>query len=221
MERHADVELHRLALRCDFDELVHRRDRTRDHGLLRLVVVGDLARPGVDLGDQRLDLVESHLAQRDHPAGADRHGILHALGAVADQPHGVDERQRAGGDVGRVLAETVSGREVRLLTERAIGRDRDRQSARLGVGRQRQLIVRPLETELADRLGERSVGLVERLARDRVTLGELLAHAGKLGTLASEQKGAWHAVQHSAAHPTRSRPGFGIRRANPDYRRRL
>ena len=50
---------------------------------------------------------------RRHRARADRHGLLHVAAAIAHQPHGIGERQRAGRDVRRVLAEAVAGDERR------------------------------------------------------------------------------------------------------------
>ena len=44
---------------------------------------------------------------------ADRHRLLHVAAAAPHDPQRVGERERAGGDVGRVLAEAVAGDERR------------------------------------------------------------------------------------------------------------
>ena len=52
-----------------------------------------------------------------------------------------------------------------------------------------ELVLGPFEAETAERLAERRVGLVEGLAADRKGVGERLAHADLLRSLAGKDEG--------------------------------
>ena len=71
----------------------------------------DLALGG--LGARLRDLVGVEPEDRGHRAFAGRHGLLHVAPAAPHQPQRVAEREGAGGDVRRVLAEAVAGDERR------------------------------------------------------------------------------------------------------------
>ena len=85
---------------------------------------------------------------RRHRARADRHRLLHVAAAPPHDAQRVGERERAGGDVRRVLAEAVAGDERRrdaARREQPARRDADGEDRRLRVLGQRQLILGPLE----------------------------------------------------------------------------
>ena len=62
----------------------------------------------------------------------------------------------------------------------------------------------PSKHDAAERLAERGVGLVEGLAADREGLGERLAHADLLRTLAGKQEGDHGCGTTAAAAMSRS-----------------
>ena len=145
---------------------------------------------------------------RGHRARADRHRLLHVAAAPPHDPQRVGERERAGGDVGRVLAEAVAGDERRADSpcdvEQPARGDADREDRRLRVLGQRQLILGPFEAQAAERLAERGVGLGERLAADRKRVGERLAHADLLRTLSGKDEGDHWCDTAAAAAISRS-----------------
>ena len=71
---------------------------------------------------------------------------------------------------------------------------------------QRQLILGPFEAQTAQRLAERGVGFVERLAADRKGLGQRLAHADLLRSLSGKNEGDqwWGTAAAAMSRSTRS-----------------
>ena len=110
--------------------------RAGDDGLLRVVEVGrldDLAQLARGLRAACDDGAAVEAEDRRHRAGADRHRLLHRLGAKAHQRQRVGEAQRAGGDERRVFAERVAGDDVgrgrRLAPARRDSRRRRRSAS--------------------------------------------------------------------------------------------
>ena len=64
-----------------------------------------------------------------------------------------------------------------------MGGNADRENGRLGVFREPQHWLGPLEAEARERHSERVVGLLERAARDDEALGEVAPHADTLRPL--------------------------------------
>ena len=167
----------------------------------------DLALGG--LGARLRDLFGVEAEDRRHRAVADRHRLLHVAAAAPHDPQRVGEREGAGRDVGRVLAEAVAGDErgrEPARREQAVGGDADRQDRRLRVLGQRQLVLGAVEEEAAQRLAERRVGLVERLAADRKRVGQRLAHADLLRSLSGKDEGdhGWDTAAAAMSRSTRS-----------------
>ena len=79
-------------------------------GALKLATHTSLLGPAA--GD--LDQVVVEAEHRGHRARVVVAGLVHRVGALADQAHAVVERQRAGGGERGVLAEAVAGAEARL-----------------------------------------------------------------------------------------------------------
>ena len=81
--------------------------------------------------------------------------------------------------------------EPGLGLEHPHGREADRHQGRLGIGRQRQLVLRPLEHQRATGSGPSAViDLVEHGAGRGKALGQVLAHADGLAALARKHERA-------------------------------
>ena len=91
--------------------LVERVDGPAEHELAGGVVVGDHEAQARGEGAHALTVAAEH---RDHAAGVALAGVGHRGRALVDEPHGVLELQRAGGDQRGVLAERVAGGGARL-----------------------------------------------------------------------------------------------------------
>ena len=138
-----------------------------------------------------LQLSLGQLEERGHGSDSRRHGLLHVAAAPADQAHGIGERQAAGGDQGRILAQTVPRDEVGRgadLPEDGERGGRDREQRGLRVFRELESVLRAFETQAGDRESESIVGLFEHAARGGVRIGESFAHARGLRALAGEEK---------------------------------
>ena len=122
----------------------------------------------------------------------DRHRLLHVAAAPPHDPDRVAKRERAGGHVRRILAEAVAGDDAGMNAARRQHASRggaDGQDGRLGVFRQRQLVLGPVEAQAGQRPAERGVGLVERRPRFGKRLGQRPSHADFLRSLSGKQKG--------------------------------
>ena len=92
----------------------------RHNGLVRLVLVGELADTGVDLGDEFFHCSEIHFPQHDHATRSDWHGVLHERRSLPHELHCGAEVQGPGGNVSRILTEAVAGGEVGGQTQGSI-----------------------------------------------------------------------------------------------------
>ena len=109
-------------------------------------------------------------------------------------------RQAAGGGKRRIFAERMAGHEggIALEIEPGLGlqhadrREADRHQGRLGVGRQGQVLGRPLPHEGGELLGEGLVHLVENGPGLREGIGQGLAHADRLAALPGKNECARH-----------------------------
>ena len=139
------------------------------------------------------------------------HRLLHELAAQVHQADRVGERERAGRDQRRVLAERVARRRRRARapvarSQHAQRRDAGGQDRRLRVGGERQLLLGPLEAELRQREAERGVGLVEHRRAPRARRrASARAHADLLRALAREQE----RERRTPASPPHHRRGPG------------
>ena len=93
------------------------------------------------------------------------------------------------------------GRGADVGQDAALAQDRDdchgrREDRGLRVGRQRELLRRPLEAELREVVAEDPVGLVEDAPGRAERRREVLAHADGLGALAGKEKSGRHASPH-------------------------
>ena len=135
----------------------------------------------------RARFVDRRPDQRGHPAGADRHGVLHEPAAHAHDLRGLGRRQAADADDRAVLAEGVAGHDVApgraAFFEHGVNRGRHGENRRLRVLGELELIVGTFEAELRDREAERGVDVVEDAARGRERLGDVLPHSGVLAPL--------------------------------------
>ena len=129
---------------------------------------------------------------------ADRHRLLHVASAAAHDRDRVAKRERAGGDVRRVLAKAVSGDEGRArcrARQHAARRDAGGQDRRLRVLGQRQLILGPLEaeraqtTQMAARRRVKAASASSNVGAGlREALGERLPHADLLRSLSGKDE---------------------------------
>ena len=154
------------------------------------------------------------LAQRAEPAGVEaddrghRAGALvldgrHAAAALGHQAHAVLGGDRAGGHGGGVLAEAVAGDEVGPqagLARQGVDGERQGEDRGLGDIRARQLLLRPVAVEVAQRQAGHLAGAVD-VAFEQVAAGlqQLRAHADALRALTGEQEGG---LRHSAGAPS-------------------
>ena len=126
-----------------------------------------------------------------HAALAGRNGLLHGLSACLDEAHGVGKAVGAGGHVGRPLAQRVSGSQRGLDAmerQHAQGCYAHGENRRLGVFRELELFLRPLEDQLREQEAGGFVGLGEGVAGNGKTLGKFAAHAYALRTLPRKEK---------------------------------
>ena len=105
---------------------------------------------------------------RRHRALADRHRRLHGVAADAQQPRRIGDRERAGRGERRIFAERMAGDVGDLVLQRKAARlerpdrrQRHRHQRRLGVGGQRQRLLRPFPHQLGELFAERVVDLLE------------------------------------------------------------
>jgi hypothetical protein len=138
---------------------------------------------------------------RGHGAFALRHGLLHELATGADGADGIGEAERAGGDVGAVLAQGVARGEGRckarnLLGQHAKCRDGDGQDGWLGVLGQLEGFGGAFKDDLGQRKAQGFIRFIEDCACGGEFLVEFAAHPDGLGTLAWEEKrwliSHWH-----------------------------
>ncbi len=205
MKRRRDGQQHRFAcalLRGDLDRALDRRLVAADDHLAGRVVVGRLADFLVlgFLGD-RTRLVDIQAEQRCHSPFADRNRLLHRAPSGAQEPCRVGKLERASDGQRRILPERMAGHEVRLFLEREPALvlehprrgDAYRHQRRLGVLGERQLVLRPLEHEPGQVLGKRFVDFLVDLPCLGVGLGQRLAHADRLRSLARKYECGAHA----------------------------
>ena len=126
--------------------------RAGDHDLAGSVEVGD---PDVAVGPAAgdLDLVVVEAEHRGHGARVVVAGVVHRVGALADEAHAVVEAERAGGGECGVLAEAVAGAEARLDAEALDGVEHDQarhEGGELGVAGVLQLVGVGVEEQAGD-----------------------------------------------------------------------
>ena len=202
MRRHADGQFHHLAdatLGEQCDGALDRFAVAADHDLAGRVVVRRydhlaVGGQGAHLGHQRI-LGAQH---GRHRADARRCGVLHQLPAQAHQVRAILQRERTRGDQCGVLAQAVPGQQRRrgsaLLLPCAPHGDAGGQQRRLGVfGAVEHFLGAALRQR--PQVHTRAVGgFGERLAHDRMQLGQFGQHADGLRTLArkheSEMRGS-------------------------------
>src|SRR5207249_3856019 len=147
------------------------------------------------VGAHLLDCGELDAHDGRHRAGADWYRLLHELAALAHDADRVGEAECARDDQGGVLTEAVAGGQRGLetaLSARGGRRYRGGQDRGLGVGRQRQVGLGPLEHQPSEVEAERVVGfLKDRLGAGRA-LVETLAHADRLRALTGKEKRDGH-----------------------------
>ena len=138
------------------------------------------------------DFLEIHSQNCGHRADAHRDGFLHILSAIAHGAHGIRETYRAGGDVGGVFAQAVSGDEAgvhALLAQNSPGRDGRGQDCGLRDFRQPQFLFRTFEAKLRKLVAEGFIGFVESLPGDGIFFRQFFAHPDSLRALAGKEKG--------------------------------
>ncbi len=168
------------------------RGRTGNHDLAGRIEVGrahDFALARVTAGGVHRLFAEPE--DRRHRARPDRHGFLHVAAAMTDQPDRIGELERPCRDMCGVLAEAVAGDHRRFEAagrEQAVRRHAHGQDRRLSVLRQREAIGRTVEDEVAQRLSERRIRLVEHLAAFRESVDQGFAHADDLRSLAGKDE---------------------------------
>jgi hypothetical protein len=142
-------------------------------GELRLAA--ETARP---VGGQRKD--------GSHAALADGNGELHGAPASLDGAHGVGKGDRAGGHMGRPLAQRVTRSHLwpdSVQGQHARDGSAHRENCRLGVLRQLEIFRGAFGDQLCERETGGLIGLGEGVAGDGITLGKFVAHANSLRTL--------------------------------------
>jgi len=163
--------------------------RAAHHDLAGAVEVG---RPhAVAAGRQLFDLLVRQPDDGGHAAGVRLGGAQHLLAAPPHQPQRVGERQRAGGDQRRVLANAVA--EGGVEAQPGIGQDAEDAD---GVGQQRRLrhigarqrLGRTHGADLLEVEVEHVRGLGVAVAHLRIGGAEVAAHADGLGPLAGEHQ---------------------------------
>ena len=87
---------------------------------------------------------------------------------------------------------TIAGAGSAASAERAEGRDRRREQARLGLARVVEAVGRPVPARVRDRPAERGIGLGEGRGRGRRALGQLAAHPDRLRALRAEEERQRH-----------------------------
>ena len=139
----------------------------------------------VDLQSSSSSCSESPMTAH-HRTRVLRLDVRHQPAAQADELHAGLDRDRSGGDRGRVLAEAVAGDEVGAQSARA-GRVRqrqgDREQRRLGHLRARELHHRAFQAEAADREPRDGLGLGEVVLEVRLGAKQFGAHADLLRPL--------------------------------------
>jgi hypothetical protein len=174
-----------------------------DHDLGAAIVVrgvADLAlgrRPGDFEGRVVFETQEGR-----HGALPDRDGVLHGVAADPQQAGGVGDGKASGGREGRIFAKRMPRHEggVPLQVETGLGlQDADRRQAdghegRLGVGRESEVLGRPLPHDCRELLRQGLVHLVEDRPGLGKRLGEGLAHPDRLTSLSREDECALHEV---------------------------
>ena len=162
--------------------------------------------------------VEIEAEQRRHRAHPDRHRLLHGIAAHAQQPRRVGDREAAGRRERRIFAERMAGDEgrialqveTRLGLEHADRGEADRHQRRLGIARQRQLVLRPSKMIAESFSPERLVDLLENRARRGKRIGQRLAHADGLAPLAGKDERGRHEMSD---RPSRKAGGHSHRAA--------
>ena len=173
--------------------LLHRRHLTREHELHVGVAVGD-PQPSVlrSLDSDPLDLRFIEPDDRDHPDMGSR-GLGHDAPALLDEEQRGLPRDRTGGGQRRDLAQAVACGHAHVFQPVAfaphlVRRPAHRHHAWLDHVGAVQLLDRSFEAQLADRHLEDLFGALEDAARGRVTVVQVLAHAGLLDSLSREEK---------------------------------
>ena len=108
-----------------------------------------------------------------------------------DGADGIGKIDRTGSDQGGILAQTVSGHQVRNdppLGKGRVKRDAGAQNGRLGIGGQTEFFLGPLKTEAGQGKAEGLIRLGEDLLCTWVHFGEILPHPDLLGSLAWKEK---------------------------------
>ena len=154
------------------DGPLDRRRRARDNGLFRTIEVrwfdgrAHLTRGILANGDHCL---RCHAQNGGHGSLTCGHSLLHQLPAAAHRACGGGKLDRAGSDVGGVLAQRVSGKIIRgdsslgQNPECGHGYGKDRRLGELG---QPKLLFGSVKAELCQVEAKRVVGFLKGLARD-------------------------------------------------------
>ena len=121
-----------------------------------------------------------------HAALTDGDGLLHVLAALVDERDGILERKDARCDESRVLAEAVAAGDIRLYAvflEDLVDDDADRQDSRLRVGRELEVVCRPLEAHVLDGISKCLVGFGKESLGDVILIEKVFAHPNSLCAL--------------------------------------
>ena len=156
MERRADRQHHRALGAPGFGCLGAARDSrfvAGDHDLARRIEIDRLDHFALRRFEtRRAHSVVIEPEYRRHRAGAERHRVLHRLGAEAHQRQRVAKADDAGNHQRRVFAKAVTGDDRRLrtarLAPRAVHRIAGSQHQRLGIERRNHGVGRPFAREL-------------------------------------------------------------------------
>src|SRR5262249_50102244 len=119
------------------------------------------------------------------------HGFLHVAASASDERERVGKIDRAGGHVRGVLAKAVSSDKRRLDAERlhqSKGGYAHGENGRLLILGQRQLVFGSFETQMAERLAERGLRLLEGLTANRIRVDQRLTHTDSLRSLSREDE---------------------------------
>ena len=196
--RVAARRLRDVLLRCcstligQLSSALHRCRVARDHNLIGRINI----RRRADFTLRRVlanrgNFLEFHAQDCRHRAHSHRDRLLHILSTIAYGTHCVGKAHRARSHVCRILAEAVARHKTRLgdaALKNPQGRNRRGENRRLRDLGEPQLLFRSLKAYLRQLVAQRLVGFFKRLPRDGILLGEILAHADGLRSLAGKNE---------------------------------